>query len=71
MLTAAFDAGLAQSCTGPGANWGAASDSLTALVSSVAEAVPPALPQYDLSTEQGLEAAVADLAGAQWLGAGW
>lgn len=64
LLTAAFDAGLATSCAGPGANWGAASSSLSSLLSSVAEAVPTTLLQHDLGAAEGFEAAVADLAGA-------
>lgn len=69
MLTDAFEGGLLSACTGPGPGSGGGSASLSRLLSTVAEVVPPSLPQYDLTADAGFEAAVSDLAGAlTWRG---
>lgn len=62
-LLSAFEAGLWDACSYPSAAWGGVDERLSRLLDAAAQVVPAALPQYDVTTEAGFEAAVAELAG--------
>lgn len=62
-LLGAFEAGLGEACTNPPDDWSAPRARLSALLDATADVAPEALLAYDLTSDAGFDAAVADLAG--------